>query len=50
MFVFFSLKVDVCASVSGVGIPSSVGKNLCTWWSNIDIRSESEFRQSLYRT
>lgn len=25
-----SLKVDVCAAVSGVGIPSSVGKKLCT--------------------
>lgn len=33
MFTIFSLsslKVDVCAAVSGVGIPRSVGKQLCT--------------------
>lgn len=27
-----SLKVDVCAAVSGVGIPRSVGKQPCTVW------------------
>lgn len=27
-----SLKVDVCAAVSGVRIPSSVGKQMCTVW------------------
>lgn len=39
LFIFLifsssSLKVDVCAAVSGVGIPSSVGKQLCTMWWN----------------
>lgn len=30
IFSLSSLKVDVCAAVSGVGIPRSVGKQLCT--------------------
>lgn len=46
-FSFCSLKVDVCAAVSGVGIPSSVGKQPCTMYQSESTESGTLFNISL---